>query len=148
MKPQREASHLPGKIQDLDSGGTGGGYVADDNRLLWYAPLGSILHLAISRSVVPGILALVRTTYGHPGVARTTDLVQKNHHWTSLKSNVRDYVLSCACRRIKRFTTQRVAMLPAHFLKPREVLEMDIYHMGTRSEAGNKIPVHLSTTST
>ena len=31
MKQQREDSHLLGKIQDLDNGGTGGGYVADDD---------------------------------------------------------------------------------------------------------------------
>ena len=47
-------------------------------------------------------------------------------------------MLSCRCRRLKRSTGQRVAMLPARFLKPWEVLEMDIYDMGARSEAENK----------
>ena len=99
---------------------------------------GYILRLAIPRSLVPGILALVHTTYGHPGVARTTELTQRKYHWTSLIGDIRNYVLSCGCRRLKRSTSQRVAMLPARFLKPWEVLEMDIHGMGARSEAGNK----------
>ena len=47
-------------------------------------------------------------------------------------------MLSCGCRRLKKSTSQRVAMLPARFLQPWEVLEMDIHDMGARSEAGNK----------
>ena len=143
MKRQREDSNLLGKIQDLDNGETGGEYVTDDDGLLWYAPPGFILCLAIPRSLAPGILALVHTTYGHPGVARTTELTQRKYHWTSLKGDVRDYVLSCGCRRLKRSNSQRVAMLPARFFKPWEVLEMDIHDMGARFEAGNKHTVSL-----
>ena len=84
MKWQREGSHLLGKIPDLDNGGTGGEYVTDDDRLLWYAPPGSIVRLGIPRSPVPAILTLFHTTYGHPGVARTTELMQRKYHWTSL----------------------------------------------------------------
>ena len=70
------------------------------------------------------------------------ELVQRKYHWTSLKSDVQDYVLSCGRRRIKRSTSQRVAMLPARFLKTWEVLQMKIHDMGARSEAGNKhLPV-------
>ena len=47
-------------------------------------------------------------------------------------------MLSCGCRSLKRSTSKRVTMLPARFLKPREVLEIDIHDMGARSEAGNK----------
>ena len=138
MNWQREDSHLLGKIQDLDNGRTGGEYLTDDDRLLWYAPPGSILRLAIPCSLVSGILALVHTTFGHRGVARTTDLMQRKYHWTSLKSDFRDYVLSWGCRGLKRSTSQRVAMLPARFLKPWEVLEMDIHDMAARSETGNR----------
>ena len=60
------------------------------------------------------------------------------YHWTSLKSDGRDYVLSCGCRRIKRSTSQRSVFLPARFLKHWEVLEMGIHNKGTMSEAGNK----------
>ena len=75
MKQQREDSRLLGKIQNLDNGGTGGDHVTDDNRLLWHAPPGSILSLAIPRSLVPGILAFAHITCSPPGVARTTELV-------------------------------------------------------------------------
>ena len=129
MKRQREDSHLLGKIQDLDNGGTGEENVTDDDVFFWYAPPGSILCRAIPLSLVPGILALVHATYGHPGVAQTTELMQRKYHWTSLKSDVRDYVLSCGGRRLKRSTSQRVAMLPARFLKPEKVFEMGIYDM-------------------
>ena len=138
MKRQKKDSHLLGKIQDLDNGGTGGEYVTDDDGLLWYAPPGSILRLAILRSLVPGILAFVHTIYCHPGVARTTELTRRKYHWTSLKGDSRDYVLSCGCRRLKRSTSQHVTMLPARFLKPREILEMDIHNVGAMSKAGNK----------
>ena len=63
--------------------------------------------------------------------------MQKKYRWALLKSDVEDYVLSYRCRRIKKSTSQRIAMLPALFLKPWEVLEMDIHGMGARSEAGN-----------
>ena len=80
MKQQRENSHMLGNIQDLDNGGTLGGYVTDDDGLAWYAPPGSILRrLAIPRSLVPGILALFHTTYGHPGVARNTEVMQREY---------------------------------------------------------------------
>ena len=156
MKQQEEDSHAKKETEILTKKEPGGGYVADDNALLWYVPQGSILRLAIPRSLVPGILALVHTTYGQPGVARITELVQRKYHWTSLRSNIRDCMLSCKCRMTKRSTSQRVAMLPARFLKLWGVLEMDIHDMGARSEAGNKyllvvvdrsiIPVCLSTT--
>ena len=138
MARQREDFHLLGRVRDLNNGGTGGECVTDDDGLLWHAPPGSILRLAIPRSLVPGALAFVHTTYGHPGVARTAELTQGKYHWTSLKSDVRDYVLSCGCRRLKRSTSQRVIMLPVRFFKPWEVLEMDIHDMRARSETGNR----------
>ena len=117
MKQQREGSHMLGKIQTLENGGAGGKYVADDDGLFWYASPGSILLLAIPCSLVPGILALVHKTYGHPGVSRATELMRRKYHWTSLKSDVRDYVVSCGRQKLKRSTSQRVAMLPARFFK-------------------------------
>ena len=105
MKRQKEDSHLLEKVQDLNNGGSGGEYVTDDDGLLWCSPPGSILRLAIPCSLVPGILAFVHTTYGHPGVARTIELTQRKYHWTFLKSDVQDYVLSCGCRRLKRSTS-------------------------------------------
>ena len=118
--------------------GTGEAYLANDEGLFWYAPPGSILLLAIPRFLASGILALVHTTYGPPGVARTTELVQSDYNRISLKSEVREYVLSYGCRRILRSTSQRVAILPARFLKLWEVLEIDIHDMRARSGVGNK----------
>ena len=66
MERQREDSYLLGRVRDLNNGGTGGEYVTDDDRLLWYATPGSILRLAIPRSLVPDGLAFVHATYGHP----------------------------------------------------------------------------------
>ena len=88
IKQQKEDFHWLEKIQDLDNGGTGGEYVADDNGLFWYAPPGSNLRLAIPRALVLGILVLAHIIYGHPEVARTTELVQRKYHWTSPKSDV------------------------------------------------------------
>ena len=56
MNRPRQDSHLLKNIPDLDNEGTGGGNVTDDDRLLRYAPPGSILRLAIPRSLIPGIL--------------------------------------------------------------------------------------------
>ena len=81
MKRQREDSHLLRNIQDLDNRRTRVEYVTDEDGLLRYAPPSSMLNLAIPRSLVPGILAHVHTTYGHPGVARTTELMQGRYHW-------------------------------------------------------------------
>ena len=70
---QVEDPILGEEVRNLASGETGEEYVIDDNGLLLYAPPGSIMRLAIPRSLVAGILALVHTTYGNPGVARTTE---------------------------------------------------------------------------
>ena len=118
MKQQREDSQLLGKVQDLNNVGTGGEYVTDDDGLLWNAPPGSTLRIAIPRSLVLDILTFVHTAYGHSGVARTTELTQRKYHWTSLKNDARDYVFSWGCRRLKSFTSHRDDMLPARFLKP------------------------------
>ena len=134
---QKEDSYLLGWIQDLENGGTGGEHVTDDYGLLYNATLGSFLRMAIPRSLVHGILALLHTAYGYPEVAQTIELVQRKFYYTSLKYNVRDCVPSCGCRTIRRLTSQRVAKLLAGFLKPWLALELDIHGMGARSEAGN-----------
>ena len=77
MNQQREDSQLLGNTQDLDNAGSGEEYVTDDDELLWYLSTGSILRLAIPRSLVPGILALVHSTYGYPGTARNIELMQQ-----------------------------------------------------------------------
>ena len=71
------------------------------------------------------MLSLVHSTFGHPGVARTTLLLRDKYTWPSLR-NVRQYVVSCGCRRRKRTNGRKVWMMPARFLRPWEVLEIDI----------------------
>ena len=128
------------ELQEAGNRGSGGGeYVLDDNGLLWVAPWGKIPRFAVPRSIVPGIMALAHSTYGHPGTARFTALISNWFCWLTLIKDVRDYVLSCGCRRRKRSASQRVAMLPSRFLRPGEVLEVDIQGMGVNSDAGNKV---------
>ncbi|CAN0166915.1 unnamed protein product, partial [Ectocarpus fasciculatus] len=120
------------------SRGENGDYVLDDQQLLWHAPRGRQYAVATPRHLVPGVLALVHGTFGHPGVARTTLLIEKRYHWPTLKKDTREYVLSCRCRRRKRPWSTQLAMLPARFLQPWEVLEMDIQDMKVTSDGGNR----------
>ena len=83
------------KPQEAGNRGSGGGeYVIDDNGLLWVAPWGKIPRLAFPLSLVPGIMALAHSTYGHPGTARTTVLISHRYCWPTLIKDVKDYVLS------------------------------------------------------
>jgi len=125
-------------LTKLRMGEIGGEYLLDDEGLLWYAPKGEDPKLVIPRVMVPGVLALVHSTFGHPGVARTTLLVQGKYNWPTLVRDVREYVLSCGCRRRKRANSQRIAMMPARFLRPWEVLEMDIQDLKQESQDGNR----------
>ena len=124
------------ELQEAGNRGAGGGeYVMDDDGLLWVAPR----RLAVSQSLIRGIIALAHRTYGRPGTARTTALTSGRYCWPTLIRDVRDYVFSCGCRCRKRSASQRVAMLPARFLRPGEELEVDIQDMGVKSDAGNKV---------
>ena len=78
--------------------------------------------MAIPRALVPGVLALVHSTYGQPGVARTILLTRAKYWWQSLALDVREYVLSCGCRRRKRAWNQREALMSAQLLWRWEVL--------------------------
>ena len=128
------------ELQEAGNRGSGGGkFVMDDNGLLWLAPLGKVPRLAIPQSLVSGIMALAHSTYGHPGTARSTALISRQCCWPTLIRDVRNYVLPCGCRRRKQSASQRVAMLPARFPRPGEVLEVDIQDMGVKSDAGNKV---------
>lgn len=87
---------------------------------------------------MPGVLTLVQSPFGHPGAARTTLLVRGKYSWPKLIRDVREHVLSCRCRRRKGTSSQRVAMMPARFLPPWEVLEVDIRDFKQESLAGNR----------
>ena len=76
--------------------------------------------------------------HGHPGVARTLALLQDRFHWSGMCRDAREYVLSCGCRRRKRSRSQQLAILPATFLEPWEVLQVDLQKFPNTAEAGNK----------
>ena len=88
---------------------------------------------SLPRSIVPGVLALVHGTFGHPGIAKTTIIIERKYNWPTLKRDVRDYVLSCRCRRRKRPWSTQLTMLPARFLHPWDVLEIDLLDMKVTS---------------
>ena len=108
-----------------------------DEGLLWHSPITSPSQNAVPRSMIPGVMALVHTTYVHPGVGRTTELIQRKFHWPAYKRDVRDDVLTWGCRR-KKSASQRVAMLQARSLQPWEVLEVDTQDIGGKFSAGNQ----------
>lgn len=85
-------------------------YVLDD--LLWSAPQREAPKLAIPRALVPDVLALVHSTYGHPGEVRTLLLVKGRYRRSIVAQNIREYVLSCGYRPRKRARSQRVARRP------------------------------------
>ena len=93
--------------------------------------------MTIPRALLQGVLGLVHSTNGHPGVARTLLLVKGKYRWPTVAQDVREYVLSCGCRRRKRARSQRVALMPARLLWPWEALEMDLQDMKQVSSAGN-----------
>ena len=56
--------------------------------------------------MAPGILALVHSTFGHPGVARTTLLVQNKYCWPTLFKDVREYEFCVAAGKGKEPTVR------------------------------------------
>ena len=79
--------------------------------------------MAIPRALVPDVLALEHSTYGHTGEVRTLLLGKGRYRWPIVAQNVREYVLSCGYRRRKRAQSQRVARRPAQLLRPWGVLD-------------------------
>ena len=68
--------------------------------------------------------------YGHPGISRTTDLVQRTHWWPRLRQDVIQYVRGCAeCQRHKVNTHPTKAPLSPIFpmigALPFEVIAVD-----------------------
>lgn len=78
--------------------------------------------MADLRVLGPVVRALISSNYYHPGVVRTLLMV-------------REYVLSCGCRRGGRVCSQPVAMTPARLIWPWEFLEMDLQDMKHVSSA-------------
>ena len=94
--------------------------------------------VAIPRALVPELLALIHYLHGHSGVASTLALTQERFFWPTVVRDVREYVLSCGCRRRKRRNNQQLALPPARAVEPWEILEVELLRIGTPSLAGNE----------
>ena len=107
-------------IHDMLASGKGddADYVLADNGLPCHAPLGWMYAIAVPSQLVPGVLALVHGTCGHPGAAQGIVLIERKFHRPTLERDVRAHVLSCPCRRRKRAWSTQLAMMPARLLQP------------------------------
>ena len=77
VKRQAKDSFLANAISNVKKKGGCDPYMLDEERLLWYSSITSPSRLAMPRSMIPGVMALVHTTYAHPEVGRTTELIQR-----------------------------------------------------------------------
>ena len=126
-------SGQPGDVRYADC------YMLDDRDFIWYSTKETREPtLAIPRAMVPELLALIRYLHGHSGVASTLALTRERFFWPTMVRDVREYVLSCGCRRRKRSNNQQLALLPARAVEPWEILEVDLLRKGTISLAGNE----------
>ena len=94
LHQERRVNHENQRVRDM--------YLLDDNDLLWYTPKGKKKVLAVHRALVPDLTSLIHAIHAHPGVASTLALVRERFHWPTMTRDVREYVLSCGCRRRKR----------------------------------------------
>ncbi|CAB1106551.1 unnamed protein product [Ectocarpus sp. CCAP 1310/34] len=140
LAEEQQKDFVLGPIRrNLETGkGEVGDYVLDDQKLLFHAPRGKLHAIALPRRLIPGVLALAHGTFAHPGSARTTIIIADKYHWPSLKKGVRRYVTSCRCRMSKRPSSAQLRMLPARFLRPWDVLELDILDMKTVANSGSR----------
>ena len=113
-------------------------YLVDEKGLVWYTPNDSKPVLAVPRSMVPELLALVYTLHGHAGVGAALALIRGHFHWPAITRDTRLYVASCGCNRRKRSRSQKIATMPERAVEPWDTLEVDVLSMETASRTGNK----------
>lgn len=112
----------------------------DDRELLWRAPAGKRKPvLAIHRASMPELISLFHMMHGHPIVASTLALLCELVTSSTMVGDVREYVLSCGCRRCKHSTSLRIAVLPSHTIQPWEVLEIHLVRTGVTSLTNNEL---------
>ncbi|CAN0252998.1 unnamed protein product, partial [Pylaiella littoralis] len=117
VRRQQDDPHLGQVCKDLSNeenragGDKSHGYCLDDIGVLRVEREGKKLPV-IPLSMVPDVIALVHLFHGHAGVGATLHLVRRYFFWSHMARDIRHYVLSCGCRRRKRPTSRRVAMLP------------------------------------
>ena len=66
--------------------------------------------LVIPRTLVPGLLALIRHLHKHPGVASTVALTREGFHWPTVVRDLPEYDLSCGCRKCRRSSSQQLEL--------------------------------------
>ena len=145
LRSRQQHDHWLGRVRsELLSGQPGDVrcaecYMLDDRDLIWYSRKETREPtLAISRALVPELLALIHHLHGHSGVASTLALTRERFFLPTMVRDVREYVLSCGCRRRKRSNNQQLVLLPARAVEPWKVLEVDLLRIGTTSLAGNE----------
>ena len=139
---QQDDAHLAQVCKDLvgDEGRAGGdrllGYSRDESGVLWFEQNGKKVPV-IPQCMVPDVIALVHLFHGHAGVGATLHLVRQYFFWPRMARDIDQYVRSCSCRRRKRATSRRIAMLPGRALEPWDELQMDILKIDVPSQSGN-----------
>lgn len=112
--------------------------ILDGHDQLWHAPFARVPALAAHQPLVSDLTSLIHALYTHPLVASTLASIRESFDWPLMARDVLEYVLSCGCRRQRRFATRRVATLPGRAIRPSDVLEMDLTSLGVKSLAGNE----------
>lgn len=94
---RRQAGYalLANVIAHLNDTERDGLYMLDDEGLLWQSTITSPSRVAVPRSMILGVMALVHTKYAHLGVGWITALIQRRYHRLTYKRDVKDYVPSC-----------------------------------------------------
>ena len=67
-------------------------YVLDRDGLLRHISPRTPARLAVPRSLIPGLLALVHVTHGHTDVMRTTAIVNARYEWPGMFADTRKSV--------------------------------------------------------
>ena len=92
-------------------------YLIHEKNLVWYTPNDSKPVLAVPRSMVPELLALVHTLHGHARVGAKLALVRNHFHWPTIARDAQLYVAPCGCNRRKRSRSQEIATMPGRTIE-------------------------------
>ena len=109
----------------------------DETKPVWYTPDRNTPVPAVPCSMAPELLVLNNTLHRHAGVGATLTLVRDHFHWPVIGRDTHLYVLVCGDSRRKRSRSQKIATLSGSTVEPWEILEVNIFSMGTISRTGN-----------
>lgn len=69
------------QLDFLSSGVLHEEFLTDDEGVLWHCSLGQKPTLAEPHTMIPRVLSLVHSIYGHPRIAHTTLLIKEKFSW-------------------------------------------------------------------